>query len=139
MTSNTITDIDKLSLALDETRRCGFATDNEEYTPGLFCVAVPIQGGLDRPVAAMSISVPRLRCSLELLGYGLALLARASFDLSKRLGGPAAGGQLEQQLKDVKAATRALLTQNRNWSWQVRGDGTRMRKGSASVRDEVAR
>jgi DNA-binding IclR family transcriptional regulator len=52
--ATTITDEGALRAELAEVRRRGFATDNEEHTPNLFCVGSPILVH-GRPVAAIAI------------------------------------------------------------------------------------
>lgn len=57
-TSNTITSPMKLRAELDDVRRLGVAYDREEIALGLVCVAAPIFGHSNEPVAAMSVSIP---------------------------------------------------------------------------------
>ncbi|MDF3141874.1 MULTISPECIES: IclR family transcriptional regulator [unclassified Streptomyces] len=54
--ASTITDPDELSAELDDIRRSGVAFDNEEYQPGLACVAVPVLNRAGRAVAALSVA-----------------------------------------------------------------------------------
>src|SRR5690606_10655846 len=42
-TSRTITSLTELSAELELVRRRGYATDNGEYTIGVYCVAVPVR------------------------------------------------------------------------------------------------
>ena len=65
LTPGTITDRDRLLKALAETRARGWAIDEEETTPGVVCFAVPLLQGA-RPVAGISITVPRARMTEEL-------------------------------------------------------------------------
>jgi DNA-binding IclR family transcriptional regulator len=85
-TSNTIRDLDTLLPTLDEIRRRGFAMDNQEYTPGLVCVAVPIFDRDDRVPVALSASIPLSRAAPEQLAVALRSIAAASVELSHRLG-----------------------------------------------------
>ncbi len=85
-TANTIPTVDALLLELDHIRRRGFAIDNEEYTPGVFCVAVPVSDGGEGASAAVSVSVPTMRANLGSLAAILAVLSGASLQLSERLG-----------------------------------------------------
>jgi DNA-binding IclR family transcriptional regulator len=55
-TDRTITDPDALSSELDRIRRTGVAFDDEEYQPGLACVAVPVLNRGGRAMAALSVA-----------------------------------------------------------------------------------
>jgi DNA-binding IclR family transcriptional regulator len=85
-TPNTITDMSALLERLDLVRRNGFAVDNQEYTPGLRCVAVPITDNSGQTVAAMSVSIPLLRTPSPPFHETLRALAVAGLSLSRRLG-----------------------------------------------------
>ncbi len=69
-TAKTITSGDELIKVIVEVRRQGYATDDGEYTHGVFCVAVPIRDGRNDVVAAMSCSVPKARIELGELQVG---------------------------------------------------------------------
>ena len=58
LTSQTITDPDRLLGELDDVRRTGLAYDREEARPGLICVAAPILAGNGIAHAALSVSMP---------------------------------------------------------------------------------
>lgn len=60
-TSATVADRDALHSQLDEVRRAGVATENEEIQPGLACIAAPIFGAAGTPVAAVSVAAPPAR------------------------------------------------------------------------------
>jgi len=55
-TSYTITNLMDLQEELAATRKRGYAIDNQEVVEGIFCVAAPIYGEGDKPVAAISIA-----------------------------------------------------------------------------------
>jgi DNA-binding IclR family transcriptional regulator len=86
-TPSTITDVPRLLEELGATRERGYAIDDQEYTPGLRCVAVPIFDHLGRAVAAVSVSIPTMRGGAEALAASLQLLAAGSIEISRRLGG----------------------------------------------------
>lgn len=66
LTPNTIASRDRLLVEFEAIRRRGFAFDDEEFEPGLRCVAVPIEiDGM--VVASMSISGPAARLSPDAL------------------------------------------------------------------------
>jgi DNA-binding IclR family transcriptional regulator len=85
ITTNTVAEIPALLGVLASARTRGFTVDNEEYTAGLRCVAVPVY---DRhgAAAAISTSIPSVRATPGQLAAGLRMLARASLDVSRRLG-----------------------------------------------------
>jgi DNA-binding IclR family transcriptional regulator len=108
MTANTITDLNHLADELSATRDRGFGIDNEEYTQGLFCVAVPILDSLGEPVIAMSISVPVLRANLAKLTQAVSLLAQGSLEVSARVGAREPDARLTE-LSVPKNAERSLV------------------------------
>jgi len=64
-TENTINTIEQLSGVLKKIRAQGYAIDNGEYIPGVRCVAAPILNQTGRPIAAIGISAPKGRLSLN--------------------------------------------------------------------------
>ena len=60
-TEHTITDLDRLDVELRQIRRDGYALDQEEYLPGLVCVAVLVPTGSDRTTICLAAQAPRLR------------------------------------------------------------------------------
>ena len=64
-TENTITDSDELMRHLAAVRENGYAVDDEENEEGIRCVAAPIHNGSGRIEAAMSISGPTTRITME--------------------------------------------------------------------------
>lgn len=85
-TERTIADKAALHRRLDRIRRDGYGTDDEEYTVGLRCVAVPVRDHTGRVVAAMSVSVPAFRFDQERSDVILGLLLGAAAGLSSELG-----------------------------------------------------
>lgn len=86
VTPHTITTRAELRAHLAQVRQRGFALDNEEYTLGLRCVAVPAYDHTRRAVAAMSVAVPTIRFDQETCERVHALLRRAAAELSVALG-----------------------------------------------------
>ena len=66
-TQNTISDPGRLMEELGTIRGEGVAIDNEEFITGVRCIAAPITNREGRVAAAISISVPTRRFSLEKL------------------------------------------------------------------------
>jgi IclR family transcriptional regulator, KDG regulon repressor len=86
MTASTITDLDELVGELDRTLAQGYATDHEESTPAVRCVAAPIRDVNGTVVAALSISVLRLNMGSRREGELARLIVDAADLLSSRLG-----------------------------------------------------
>jgi DNA-binding IclR family transcriptional regulator len=82
----TIRQVDQLKPVLERARQRGYALDDEEYTAGLRCVAVPILGSDGVTVAALSASIPISRAGSAEMVSALRHIAMASIDISKDLG-----------------------------------------------------
>ena len=67
-TASTIVDLAKLAENLAAAREQGYATDDEEFSPGVRCVAAPVRDGHGRMVAAVGLSGPTARIDLDRLG-----------------------------------------------------------------------
>src|SRR5438445_119133 len=63
--ANTITDLAALDAELDRIRETGISTDNQEFLAGVVCVAVSVASASGRPAAALAVSAPNARMSLE--------------------------------------------------------------------------
>jgi len=88
MTPNTIARSNELIAELDLIAARGYATDKEESTPGVRCVAAPVRNDRGEVVAAMSISVPAARMGSRRQGELAAVVMDAAAQLSRRLGSP---------------------------------------------------
>ncbi|HET8729022.1 MAG TPA: IclR family transcriptional regulator C-terminal domain-containing protein [Alphaproteobacteria bacterium] len=87
LTERTLTDSVALLRDLAETRRRGYAVDDEEHAVGLRCVASTIHDEAGRPLAALSVSGPAARITdarLDALGR---LVAETCRDITGELGG----------------------------------------------------
>lgn len=106
-TPHTLANADALLAELARTHARGFAIDNQEFTPGLCCLAVPIADHRGVTAAAISVSIPLTRAAIGLLSAALAQLAAGSIHVSSRLGAPAPDPRLAA-LCDPHAARAAL-------------------------------
>jgi DNA-binding IclR family transcriptional regulator len=111
-TKNTLTDKAALYRRLQIIRDVGYGTDNEEYTIGVRCVAVPVRDQRGQVIAAMSVSVPVIRFDEESSTRALALLMKGASELSAALGYreiPNGDNQLDrsQWSKSAAGPTRA--------------------------------
>ena len=95
-TEQTITNPVRLEQEIDQVRSEGFALDDEEFLPGLVCLAVLVQhpsGG--RSNTAVAIQAPKLRLSRDKLLQPLLALQQAAAALEK-IEAEALGQQLEE-------------------------------------------
>lgn len=77
-TKNTLVEVDQLELEIERVRRDGYALDDEEFLPGLFCVAVlvPMQNG--RSNMGVAIQAPIMRMTPDKALQFLPALQRAA-------------------------------------------------------------
>ena len=64
-TMRTITDPNLLRMHIEQVRTLGYAIDDEEYSYGVRCIAVPVYDFRDKCIAAIGISGPSNRVPLE--------------------------------------------------------------------------
>ena len=102
-TRNTSPTVAALIDELEVIRARGFAIDNEEYTPGVFCLAVPVYDAGETATTALSVSVPVTRATVRDLGFVLARLADGALQLGRSSG----GRYVDPQLRALCDATNA--------------------------------
>ncbi len=85
-TADRLTDADGLRADIDETRRSGFAVDDEEDSIGVRCIGAPILAGTGEPVFAISITGPAGRFTIERAKEFAPVLIDAAARVSKNLG-----------------------------------------------------
>ncbi len=81
-TENTITDIARLEPELEKIRETEVSTDDQEFLAGVVCVAVPVRDQNGHPVAALAISAPLARMSLEQGLQHVPLMQKAAEELT---------------------------------------------------------
>lgn len=85
-TMNTITDINNIMAHLEKVRNQGYAINAEELAEGLRAVAAPVFDHTGGVIAALSISGPTSRLTLERIARLVTVLKEACSSLSSRLG-----------------------------------------------------
>lgn len=55
-TKNTNVSVEAVLASIEQTRKDGYALDNEEYLPGVRCIATPVMNALGRTIAAIGIT-----------------------------------------------------------------------------------
>ena len=86
-TEKTRTEFALLMRELDESRRRGWALDDEERTLGMRCVAAPIFNEHGEPIAAVSTSGPSVRITARKLDEFGPLVRRAADEITASIGG----------------------------------------------------
>jgi IclR family transcriptional regulator, KDG regulon repressor len=84
-TLRTITDLVMLERHLDIVRTQGYAVDDEEYNPGVRCIAVPIFDYRGKCVAAIGVSGPTSRLSLEQMQTVASVVVQVGKSLTAKL------------------------------------------------------
>jgi DNA-binding IclR family transcriptional regulator len=85
-TETTISSLDSLRQLLRDIRIQGFAADNEEYTLGVCCWAVPVRDVTGSVVAGVSVSIPSARVSEGIEETALEVLTEIAGQISSQLG-----------------------------------------------------
>lgn len=85
-TSNTITDCDALLKELEKVKSWGYSIDDEEIEDNVRCVGAPIFNHKGYPFAAMSLSGPKSRLSMDRLHELSILVVEATQIMSRQLG-----------------------------------------------------
>lgn len=84
-TDRTITDADRLNAELDRVRRLGYATDDEELSVGIRCVAVPIRNSRGSYEYALGASGAAGRMTPAKVDRVVALMLHAARDIHSQL------------------------------------------------------
>jgi IclR family acetate operon transcriptional repressor len=87
LTQRTIDTPALITAQLAEVRAVGYAIDDEEYSPGLRCVAAAVADEMGRPLGAVSISGPGIRVTRERVRELGPLVRSIADELSLKLGG----------------------------------------------------
>ncbi len=85
-TPSTITDSDLLRKELKLTAKRGYSIDEGEHQFGVRCVAAPIYNSANRVFAAISVTGPKERLTLERVPSIAALVIATAGELSRQLG-----------------------------------------------------
>jgi DNA-binding IclR family transcriptional regulator len=85
-TPRTLTTLEDLLSEIATVRKEGIAYDNEEYMPGLCCIAAPVKDFSSRTIAAISLSMMKHRMTAERKAIFKEALLQASVELSEKLG-----------------------------------------------------
>ena len=67
-------------------RRKGYATDLEELSEGIHCVGAPIRDRTNKVIAAITISAPAVRLTMQKIEKLKDPLIEAALKISKKLG-----------------------------------------------------
>lgn len=82
-TPATVTDLDDLDVELDSTRERAYAVDDQEFLPGLVCVAVLVPSDEGRSNLCVAVQAPAVRMSADRARDVLPALRRAALELKQ--------------------------------------------------------
>ncbi len=85
-TSRSLTTFEELTAEVAKVRDLGFGIDDEEFHPGVRCLAAPVTGSNGQVVAAVGITAAAVRFTRERIPEIAAHVQRAARDLSAVLG-----------------------------------------------------
>ena len=85
-TPRTISSLIELKENLATVRRQGYAIDNAEHEEDILCVAAPVRDHRGEVVAAISLSIPTIRCDLMRIGSFAPLVCDYADQISYQLG-----------------------------------------------------
>jgi len=108
-TARTIVDCAVLEKELAAIRIRGFALDDQEYTPGLRCVAVPIRNHTGEVCASISVPIPMTRSEPAQLARALRLLTEASLEITGLSGGSDDDPRLRELLARPLSELEAIV------------------------------
>ncbi|WP_238322334.1 IclR family transcriptional regulator [Vibrio mexicanus] len=81
-TENTITDYDSLEAEIEKVKIQGYAIDNEEFIPGLFCIGVVVPSSSGKSNLCLAVQAPKIRLHEEHIDKLLPILTRAAQKIS---------------------------------------------------------
>jgi len=87
LTNHTLTTPSALMDELEKVRQQGFALDNEEQTLGLRCIAANIYDEHGEAIAAVSVSGPTVRVTMERVAPLSAAVMQAASEITQAIGG----------------------------------------------------
>lgn len=85
-TPQTLTTLPALRREIEQIRKRDYSVDNEEYHPGVRCVAAPVRASDGSVVAAIGITAATVRFPPERIAELAAVVQGAADDLGRRLG-----------------------------------------------------
>ncbi len=85
-TPRTISSFPELNEHLSMVRRQGYAIDNAEHEEDILCAAAPVRDHLGEVIAALSLSIPAVRCDLQGIQSFAPLVCHYADQISRQLG-----------------------------------------------------
>lgn len=82
-TAHTLTNMEKLEGEVQRVRKDGFAIDNEEFLPGLLCIAAPVPAESGPSSLCIAVQAPVMRLDPDKAKKLLPALQRAALALSR--------------------------------------------------------
>lgn len=85
-TPKTLTALNELKKEIEQTRKRGYGLDDEEFAPGVRCLAAPVYGSDGTVVAAIGITASTVRFTRERIPEMAAIVMSSAQELSRHIG-----------------------------------------------------
>ena len=85
-TANTDTTVESVLASIEKTRKQGYAMDEEEYVPGVRCIAAPVTNAFGKTIAAVGITASTSTFKKSMIRSMAAQVQQAATDISTNLG-----------------------------------------------------
>ena len=85
-TPNSVQEIDSLLEELRDIRQAGYSCDDQQVADGIVCFGATVLNSLNRPIAAIAVSILAETLSKELQANVIADVKRIAGQLSRRMG-----------------------------------------------------
>jgi len=85
-TKNTDTSVPAVLASIEQTRKLGYAMDEEEYVPGVRCIAAPVTNAFGKTIAAVGITASTSTFTKSKIRTLSVKIKKAAAEISKKLG-----------------------------------------------------
>lgn len=85
-TKNTVTTLRKVLAGIEETRKQGYAMDEEEYAPGVRCIGAPVTNAFGKTIAAVGITASTSTFTKAKIRTMAGKLNNAAAEISENMG-----------------------------------------------------
>jgi IclR family acetate operon transcriptional repressor len=125
LTGHRVGTASQIAIELGEVRKAGFAIDDEEYSPGLRCVAAAVTDHNGLPLGAISISGPSVRIRRDRLRKLGTFVRSMAEELTAELGGRRVPAASHESSNVGKSAASKISASREGRTGENRGSAPR--------------